>query len=151
MRTFYSAALAAMLLTACPGPAPVEEGAPDGGGAEQRLGGLWSVDVEVSAPGVFREYQSLLPIAVGDGVLHASAVCPDGTGAVTAQVLEREAPWAGAVTCPVSLPDCERAVMTLRDGSFWIENGSELVAAFNGVLTGCGNGQPMLIRYRGRK
>lgn len=145
---FIIAAVACVLVIGCPGPEPV--GPCDGCLPADTRAGDWDVEVEIAAPDVFHQYHSRILVAVGGGALYAYHLCPDGSGEIQAPA-GRDALWAGDVACPFPAPDCENATMRLRDGSFWMENGFELAAAFNGTLTGCGIERRMIVRYRGRK
>ncbi len=147
------AVAAALVLSAC--------GSDDGGAAapapvtplNPAFSGTWTGTTTVSFPGVTPfSYSSLVVIAVSGQTATVSAICPDGSGSISAQGSGDSAQWRGSFTCPpLALDTCPAVTLTYQNASMTLNSNGTLTANGSGVATGCGISSPVTLTFNGTK
>jgi hypothetical protein len=138
--------VAALLLSACGGSSS------DGAQLDSALTGTWNGQTTVSFPGYAPfYYQSYLHIAVSGQNAVVTAICPDGSGSVTATGTGESASWHGSLSCPgVPLGSCPSVSATYTSATATLSNGTMSAQAV-GTATGCGMTSNVTVSFTGTK
>jgi len=152
MNRLLAAVAAALVLAACgdddgaAAPAPATPLNP-------AFSGTWTGTTTISAPGFAPlYYSSLLVIAVSGQTATVSAICPDGSGSISAQGSGDSAEWQGSFTCPpVALGTCPAITVTYQNASMTLNSNGTLTANGSGVASGCGFYSAVTLTFNGTK
>jgi hypothetical protein len=152
MLRLLAAAAAALILAAC---------GDDGGAAapapatplNPAFSGTWTGTTTVSSPGVAPfSYSSSVVIAVSGQTATVSAICPDGSGSISAQGSGDSAAWQGSFTCPpIALDTCPAVTLTYQNASMTLNANGTLTASGSGIASGCAITLPVTLTFNGAK
>jgi hypothetical protein len=92
-------------------------------------------------------------IAVSGQTATVSAICPDGSGSVSAQGSGNSAQWQGSFTCPpVALAGtCAAITLTHQTASLMLDSTGTLTATGSGLASGCGITSALTLTFDGTK
>lgn len=123
----------------------------DSSSLDPGLSGTWTGTTTVAFPGYAPVYySSYMVIAVSGETAVASAICPDGTGTITARGSGKSAEWAGSYLCPpVAFDTCSAVSLTYQNATVTLNASGTVTANGSGVANGCGVSSPVTLTFNG--